>query len=139
MLCWVTQSCPALYNAMHCNPPGFSVHGNSPGNSTGVDCHALFQGIFPTQSSNLRLLCLLHWQADSLQSEPLWKPSLSNKWSELKGKCKNISWIFKNQTESISYGQIQKALGLKGLMYATHCKPLGKTDSWGIISSKGRS
>ena len=52
MLCLVTQSCPALYNAMHCNPPGFSVHGNSPGNSTGVDCHVLLQGIFPTQGSN---------------------------------------------------------------------------------------
>ena len=32
----------------------------------GVCCHALFQGIFPTQGSNLCLLHLLHWQADSL-------------------------------------------------------------------------
>ena len=46
---------------------------------------------------------------------------------------------FKNQAESISHGQIQKALGLKGLAYAIQCKPLGKTDSWGIISSKGRT
>ena len=33
------------------------------------------QGIFPTQGSNLHLLCLLHWQADSLplsyQGSPL--------------------------------------------------------------------
>ena len=28
--------------------------------------HALLQGIFLTQGSNLGLLCLLHWQADSL-------------------------------------------------------------------------
>ena len=27
-----------------------------------MDCHALFQGIFPTQGSNLCLLPLLHWQ-----------------------------------------------------------------------------
>ena len=27
---------------------------------------SLLQGIFLTQGSNLRLLCLLHWQADSL-------------------------------------------------------------------------
>ena len=29
------------------------------------------RGMFPTQGSNLRLLCLLHWQADS---EPHGKP-----------------------------------------------------------------
>ena len=29
-------------------------------------CHALLQGIFPTQGSNLSLLCLLHWQVNSL-------------------------------------------------------------------------
>ena len=28
--------------------------------------HFLLHGIFLTQGSNLRLLCLLHWQADSL-------------------------------------------------------------------------
>ena len=39
---------------------------DSPGKNTGVGCHFLLQGMFPTQGSNLRLLCLLHWQADSL-------------------------------------------------------------------------
>ncbi|KAB0336856.1 hypothetical protein FD754_025501, partial [Muntiacus muntjak] len=29
-------------------------------------CHALLQGIFLTQGSNLALLCLLHWQTGSL-------------------------------------------------------------------------
>ena len=33
--------------------------------NTGVGCHFLLQGIFPTQGSKLRLLHLLHWQADS--------------------------------------------------------------------------
>ena len=36
--------------------PGFSVHGDSPGKNTGVGCHALHQGIFPTQGSNSGLL-----------------------------------------------------------------------------------
>ena len=36
--------------------PGSSVHGDSPGNSTGVGCHALLQGIFPIQGSNPDLL-----------------------------------------------------------------------------------
>ena len=38
---------------------------DSPGMHTGVGCHALLQGIFPTQGLNLGLLCLLHWQAGS--------------------------------------------------------------------------
>ena len=37
---------------MDCSPPGSSVHGDSPGKNTGVGCHALLQGIFPTQGSN---------------------------------------------------------------------------------------
>ena len=32
--------------------PGSSVHGDSPGKNTGVGCHALLQGIVPTQGSN---------------------------------------------------------------------------------------
>jgi len=39
---------------------------DSPGKSIGVGCHALLQGIFLTQGSNTHLLCLLHWQVDSL-------------------------------------------------------------------------
>ena len=38
-------------------------------------CHALLQGIFPTQGSNPGLLCLLHWQVGSLLSEQPGKPS----------------------------------------------------------------
>ena len=37
---------------MDSSPPGFSVHGDSPGKNTGVGCHALLQGIFPTQGLN---------------------------------------------------------------------------------------
>ena len=44
---------------------------DSPGKNTGVGCHALPQGIFPTQGSNLGLLCLLHWQAGCLSLVPL--------------------------------------------------------------------
>ena len=38
-----------------------------------MDCHALLQGIFPTQRSNPHLLCLLHWQVDSLPNRCKWK------------------------------------------------------------------
>ena len=35
--------------------------------------HYLLQGIFPSQRLNL---CLLHWQVDSLPSEPSYRPKL---------------------------------------------------------------
>ena len=37
-----------------------------PGKNTEVGCHFLLQEIFPNQGLNLHLLCLLHWQMDSL-------------------------------------------------------------------------
>ena len=37
---------------------------DSSGKNTGVGCHFLLQEIFPTQGSNQRLLCLLHWKED---------------------------------------------------------------------------
>ena len=43
VLCLVPQSCLTLYNPMDCSLRGSSVHGNSPGESTGMDCHALLQ------------------------------------------------------------------------------------------------
>ena len=55
---------------MDCSPPGSSVRGDSPGRNTGVGCHFLLQGIFPTWGSNLHLLCLLHCQGRSLPLVP---------------------------------------------------------------------
>ena len=63
------QSCPTLSNSVHCSPPSSSVHGDSPGKNTGAGCHALLQGIFPTQRLNPHLSHLLHWQAASLPLE----------------------------------------------------------------------
>ena len=64
------QSCPTLCKPMDSSPPGSSVQEDSPGKDTGVGCHALLQGIFPTQGSIQRLLCLLQWQAGSLPLVP---------------------------------------------------------------------
>ena len=47
---------------------------DSPGKSTGAVCHFLLLGIFPTQRSNPHLLCLLHWQVNSLPLAPPGKP-----------------------------------------------------------------
>ena len=50
------QLCLTLFNPMDCSPSGSSLHGDSPGKNAGVGCHALLQGIFPTQGSNPGLL-----------------------------------------------------------------------------------
>ena len=52
----VAQSCLTLCDPMDCSPPGSSVHRDSPDKNTGVGCHALLQGIFLPQRSNLGLL-----------------------------------------------------------------------------------
>ena len=64
-------------NPMDCSLPGFSVHGDSPSKNTGMGCHVLLQGIFLTQGSNPCLLCLLHWQTDSLPLVPPGKPGIN--------------------------------------------------------------
>ena len=58
-LCLVAQLCATVWDAMDCGPPGSSVHGHSPSKNTGAGCHALLQGIFPTQGLNPHLL---HWR-----------------------------------------------------------------------------
>ena len=80
--CLVILSCPTLLwphglqlTRFHC-PWDFS------GKDTGVGCHFLLQGIFPTQRLNP---CLLYWQVDSLpvsyQGNPnIGKNSNKNKW-----------------------------------------------------------
>ena len=52
VLCLVAQLCLTLCDPMICNLPGSSIRGDSPHKNTGVGCHALLQGIFPTQRLN---------------------------------------------------------------------------------------
>ena len=54
-----------------------------PGKDTGVGFCALLQGIVLIQRSNLRLLCLLHWQVCSLPLAPPGKPVNSSSWKEI--------------------------------------------------------
>ena len=55
---WLSRSlcCSVMSNSLlphDSSLPGFSDHGDSPGKNTGVGCHYLLQGIFPTQGLNL--------------------------------------------------------------------------------------
>jgi len=60
---WVTKFCQTLLRPRRLQPASSLCPWDFPGKNTGVGCHFLLQGIFPTQGSNL---CLLHWQAGSL-------------------------------------------------------------------------
>ena len=66
-VCLVTKSCLSLCDPTDYSPPGSSVHGDSPGKNTGVGCHVLLQGIFPTQGVEPKSPTL---EEDSLSSEP---------------------------------------------------------------------
>ena len=57
--CSVTKSHPTLqpHELQHARLP---CPWDSPGSNTGMGCHFLLQGIFPTQGLNQHLLCLLH-------------------------------------------------------------------------------
>ena len=102
---------------MDCGPPGSSVHGDSPGN-TGVSCHALLQGIFLTQGSNLRLTLT----SPALASRFL---TISDTW-EGQAKCKET--LGQNQTLGQKFaqdlrtksGQDQKNPGLLVLASGLH-------------------
>ena len=80
--CMHAQWHPTLCNLAGCSPTDSSVHGIFLGKNTGVTCHLLRQEIFPTQGSNRHLLCLLHWQMDSLPlcqlGSPLYKEKTLN-------------------------------------------------------------
>ena len=45
----VAQPGPTLCDPVDCSQPCSSIHGIFPGKNTGVGCHFLLQGIFPTQ------------------------------------------------------------------------------------------
>ena len=75
------QLCLTLCELLDCRPSmGSAVHGlrrpwAPPGKNTGVRCHGLLQGIFPTQGLNLHLICRLHWLVGFL---PLAPPRVCN-------------------------------------------------------------
>ena len=55
----IAKLCPTFLLFQGLDPTRFLCPWDFPGNNTGVSCHFLFQGIFLTQGSNPRLLCLL--------------------------------------------------------------------------------
>ena len=91
---------------------------NSPGKNTGVGCHFILQGIFGTQGLNPCVLCVLHWQADYLPTEPPGSPA----WGSFP-----MSWLFTSGGQSIGASASTSVLP----MHIQGWFPLGVT---GLIS-----
>ena len=70
------------------------------GKNAGVGCHSFLQEIFSIQGSNPHLLCLLHWQVDSLQLAPHGKPA-----------CTRVIYVSKKARCSAStHDRLERAL-----------------------------
>ena len=106
ILCLVFRSCPILCNPLdYIQPTRLLCPWDFSGKNAGVGCHFLLQGIFPTQQSNLGLLCLLRcrWILYSLSypESPLFLYSvIINKLLKNGNLC---FWICNSQINSYFY------------------------------------
>ena len=91
-----------------------------PGKNTRVGCHFLLQGTFLTQGSNLCLLGLLHWQADSLPLHHLRAHSCTS-WLLIKS---NYLIKFNSILENPDHIQILLSMFLFRKSSATFCSLL---------------
>ena len=60
------ESCPTLCDPIDCSLPGYSVHGSFTGKNIEWVVISFSRGTPPIRGLNPCVLCLLHWQADSL-------------------------------------------------------------------------
>ena len=98
-----------LCDSMDYSPPASSIHGDSPGKSTGVGCHALLQ-IFPTQGQipgfpHCRcILYRLSHQGSPYCMTPLYDIPKGHNYRKIKHRQKWLSWIKKMVVEVCGEG-----------------------------------
>ena len=96
---------------MDCSPRGSSDHGIFQARI--LEWVAiLFQGIFPTQGSNLSLLRLLHWQGDFLPPAPPGEKAMAShsstlawkiSWMEMPGRLQSMGSLESDMTEKLHF------------------------------------
>ena len=91
-----------------------------PGKNTGLGCHLLLQGIFPTQGLNVYPLWLLHWQVDSL---PL--SYLERQYGKFVLLVLNMSLVLDQQGHSILHCWVASVCyqGLPFISYSNYSMP----------------
>ena len=132
------QSSPILCNLVDNSPSGSGPWG-SPGKNTGVDCHALLQGIFPIQEIKPRSPAL---QAESLPTEHQGSPRVllllwllvhfvCEKWKCI--KC----YIQKEEVSPLTfckYFNMWSTASSPSSCSLTNCGP---SILWGLLSTPG--
>ena len=122
--CSVAQLCLTLCDPKDCSPSGSSVHGIFQVRNTGVGCHFLLQGIFPTQGLNLCLSPVLagrFFTTESLEKPKVLyeiihfkRPDIVRYYTDVPGQLKNFLFVL-YKTNTISFIQIcysQAEIGL---------------------------
>ena len=74
---------------MDCGPPGCSLQGILQAKNTRLGCHALLQGMVPTQGSKRHLL---HWQVDSLPLSPQGSPAKHRDTTNVSAESREDAW-----------------------------------------------
>ena len=97
--CMHAQLWLILCDPTDCSPPGSSVHGILQARILEWVAMPSSRGVFLTQGSNPCLLCLLHWLADSLPSEP--PEGYSNEWDR-RVLCSGKSWTLAAKRQKTS-------------------------------------
>ena len=113
-LVWEDPTCACVLNLLSCVQLFVTLWPTRPpcpwdfqGKNTGVDYHALLQGFFPIQKSNLRLLSLLRWRVGSL---PLAPPGSPKALTRVQSSIQVCSlWIVCNSKKL----QISQTFGMK--------------------------
>ena len=127
MLCSVASVVSDSLRADGLQPARLLWPQDSPGMNNGVRCHALLQGIFPTQGSNPHLLCLLHWQEGSFLPAPPWKPHLVYRFSR-SVMSDSLRPHGRKASQSITNSRsLLKLMSIESVMPSNHlilCRPL---------------
>ena len=115
-------------------PAWFLCPWDSPGKNTGVDYHALLQGIFPTQGLNLLLLNFLHWQAGSLPLVPPSAYATSKLWCLFLEIWMIQLQIVQEELFHVEFSSVtQSCLTLRDPMEAALQASLSITNSWSLL------
>ena len=130
-MCLVAQLVLTLCHPMDCSLPSTAVYGDSPRRNTGVGCHALLQGIFPTQELQTGLHIVGRfftiWAAREAQLTIL----AEDKW-RLKGglfsRWKIQLCLYRNRNNSVKR---KKLMGCKRKRINTKGRSLKDKSHWG--------
>ena len=108
-VCSVAQSCLTLCDPMDCSPPGSSVYGIFQARILEWIAISSSRGIFLTQGLNWCLLCLLHWQVDSLPLSHLGSPVGKQPWKII--GCIPVKLDLQKQVAGLGHGSLTSGMG----------------------------